>query len=98
MILEVAILDVKPNREKEFEISFKEAKGIIKNMKGFISLELQKCMETQNRYILLVNWKTLEDHTDGFRKSDEYKNWKKLLHDFYDPFPIVEHYEKVFSE
>ncbi len=55
-------------------------------------------MEKDNRYILLVRWKKLEDHTQGFRGSKEYQVWKDLLHNFYDPFPVVEHYEKVFSE
>jgi len=49
-----------------------------------------------NRYILLVNWERLEDHTEGFRGSEEYQEWKKLLHHFYDPFPTVEHYESVY--
>lgn len=97
MILEVAILDVKLNQEKEFEVAFNEAKNIISSMKGFISLKLQRCIEKQNRYILLVNWETLESHTKGFRNSKEYQEWKNLLHHFYDPFPTVEHYEEVFT-
>ena len=95
MILEVAILDVKEEKITEFEPTFKEASKIISSMKGYISHELQKCMETKNRYILLVKWETLEDHTVGFRESEEYQEWKELLHDFYEPFPVVEHYETV---
>lgn len=45
--------------------------------------------------MLLVRWQTLEDHTEGFRKSPAYAEWKKRLHHFYDPFPTVEHYEEV---
>jgi len=97
MILEVAILDVKPGQESHFEKVFGEAQKIISSMDGYISHQLQKCIENNNRYILLVNWKTLEDHTEGFRGSEEYKEWKKLLHDFYDPFPVVEHYSSVYS-
>jgi len=95
MILEVAILDVKAEKVDQFETTFKEASKIISSMKGYISHELQKCMETQNRYILLVKWETLDDHTVGFRESDEYQEWKALLHHFYDPFPLVEHYESI---
>jgi len=95
MILEVAILDVKAAKITEFEPRFVEASKIISSMKGYISHELQKCMETENRYILLVKWETLEDHTVGFRKSEEYQDWKALLHHFYDPFPVVEHYESI---
>ena len=95
MILEVAILDVIPKKTEEFEKAFSIAKGIIESMPGYISHELQKCVEKNNRYILLVKWKTIEDHTVGFRKSEEYEEWKNLLHHFYDPFPIVEHYSLV---
>jgi len=95
MILEVAILDVKKNLEQEFEKSFNEAEKIIISMQGYISHQLSKCLEKSNRYILLVNWNTLEDHTEGFRKSSEYQQWKKLLHHYYEPFPEVEHYEYI---
>jgi heme-degrading monooxygenase HmoA len=95
MILEVAILDIVPNSNQEFERSFLKAQTIIMSMNGYISHELQKCIETPNRYILLVKWNSLEDHVNGFRKSKEYQEWKTLLHHFYNPFPTVEHYELV---
>ena len=95
MILEVAILDVIPGKETEFEAAFVQAAPIIASMAGYVSHQLQKCLERQNRYILLVNWETLEAHTVGFRGSDQYQEWKRLLHHFYDPFPKVEHYELI---
>ncbi len=97
MILEVAILDVKLTQEKEFEKAFEQAKKIISSMKGYVSHQLQKCIEKPNRYLLLVNWEKLEDHTIGFRQSQEYQEWKNLLHKFYDPFPQVEHYEMIYQ-
>ena len=95
MILEVAILDVIPGQENEFEQAFSTAQSIISNCTGYVSHQLQKCIENDNRYILLVNWQTLEDHTIGFRQSDEYQKWQALLHHFYEPFPDVEHYRAV---
>ena len=95
MILEVAVLDVRTGREASFEAAFEQASAIISSMNGYVSHQLQRCLEKRNRYILLVNWQTLEDHTVGFRGSEEYQEWKKLLHHFYDPFPTVEHYEVV---
>ncbi len=95
MILEVAILNVKSGMSDEFETAFKQAAKIISSIPGYISHELQKCIEVQNRYILLVRWETLEAHTVGFRKSAEYQEWKRLLHHFYDPFPVVEHYYSI---
>ena len=96
MILEVAILDVKPDQATEFEQAFAKAQNIISSMKGYVSHQLQRCIENEQRYILLVNWHTLEDHTQVFRLSTEYQQWKALLHHFYDPFPTVEHYQQVF--
>lgn len=96
MILEVAVLNVKPHATTTFEAAFAQAQSIIATMPGYISHELQRCLETRSRYILLVQWETLADHTEGFRQSPEYQQWKQLLHHFYDPFPIVEHYESVF--
>ena len=98
MVLEVAILDVKPGQSQEFEAAFGQAQTIISSMKGYVSHQLQKCLEKPNRYILLVNWQTPEDHTQGFRGSAEYQEWRRLLHHFYDPFPEVEHYVAVTGD
>lgn len=95
MILEIALLDIKPGQTAAFELAFAEAQEIISSMQGYVSHQLQKCLETPNRYALLVNWQKLEDHTRGFRGSPEYQEWRKRLHHFYDPFPQVEHYSLV---
>ena len=97
MILEIARLEIKPNLNREFETAFIEASRIISAMPGYISHDLQKCIEVENRYLLLVHWQTLEAHTLGFRRSPEYQTWKKLLHHFYDPFPTVEHYHSAID-
>ena len=98
MILEVAILNIIPEKTSEFEASFETAQEIISSMNGFINCQLQVCLEAPNRYILLVQWEKLEDHTKGFRESAEYLEWKKLLHHFYSPFPVVEHYSLKFAK
>jgi len=93
LILEVAILSIKEGLSQAFEVNFQKAERIISSMKGYISHELKKCIEQDHKYILLVNWETVEDHEIGFRKSKEYQEWKSLLHHFYEPFPTVEHYK-----
>lgn len=95
MILEVAVLDVRPGESDAFETAFREAQAIIASMPGYRSHQLQRCVEKADRYLLLVEWDTLEAHTVGFRGSAEYQRWKELLHRFYDPFPTVEHYVRV---
>jgi heme-degrading monooxygenase HmoA len=98
MILEIAMLDVRPGQEEEFEGAFLEASSIISSMSGYIEHELQRSIEQPSRYVLLVRWETLEDHTVGFRESPEYQQWKALLHHFYDPFPTVEHFRPIMSQ
>lgn len=97
MILEVAVLNVRPGMEADFEAAFRQAATIISSMPGYLSHQVRRCMEMHNRYILLVDWESIEAHTVGFRGSPEYQDWKRLLHHFYDPFPTVEHYETPIS-
>lgn len=95
MILEVAILNVRQGQSGAFEQAFAQAQNIISSMPGYVSHQLQRCLEAKDKYILLVNWQHLEDHTIGFRQSQQYQQWRQLLHHFYEPFPTVEHYESV---
>ncbi len=95
MILEVAMLDVKPGMEESFEMDFAAAAQYISGIAGYDSHELQRCIENPNRYVLLVRWQTLEAHTEGFRQSPEYQEWKRLLHHYYEPFPTVEHFTSI---
>jgi heme-degrading monooxygenase HmoA len=96
MITEIVLLNTRKKQDGLFEAAFGEARKIISNMKGYIGHELQKCIESKNKYVLIIRWETIEDHVEGFRKSEAYKEWKRLLHHFYDPFPVVEHYQKIF--
>ncbi|MES2093034.1 MAG: antibiotic biosynthesis monooxygenase [Actinomycetota bacterium] len=97
MITEHAVLPVTPGMESQFEAAFAEAQEIISSMPGFQSLALSRSMESPNTHLLLVEWDRLEDHTIGFRQSEQYRQWRELLHRFYDPFPLVEHFEQVHS-
>ena len=95
MILEHAVLSVKPDELEEFETAFALAQDIIAAVPGFRNLSLSRCLERPAAYLLLVQWDRLEDHTEGFRGSPAYDDWRALLHSFYDPFPTVEHYAPV---
>lgn len=92
MILEAAILDVRPGQAAAFEAAMAEARPLIAASPGFEGMEVRPCLEDPNRYLLLVRWTRLEDHTEGFRGSDRYQDWKAALHHFYEPFPTVAHY------
>jgi heme-degrading monooxygenase HmoA len=95
MILEHAPLRIRPGQQAAFEAAFSQAQAIIASMPGYAGHSLQRCVEDDALYLLLVNWQTLEDHTVGFRQSAKYQEWRALLHHFYDPFPTVQHFELV---
>ena len=95
MICEHALLPVKPGQEAAFEAAFAEARPIIAAMPGFISLRLERGIESPSTYLLLVEWQTVEHHQVGFRQSAEYEQWRALLHHFYEPFPVVEHFRQL---
>ena len=97
MITEHALLEVMPGRELEFVAAMEQAKSLIAASPGFRSLRVERCIERPNRHLLLVEWETLEDHTNGFRGSPAYEEWRAALHHFYDPFPVVEHFETVVT-
>ena len=97
MILEVAVLNVRSGEEAAFEKALHTASPLISSTPGYISHELRRCLETKGRYLLLVQWKTLEAHTIRFRQSPAFQQWGQQLHHFYDPAPVVEHYEGVLA-
>jgi heme-degrading monooxygenase HmoA len=93
MILELAMLQIRPGQAPAFEQAFAQAQTIIASMPGYVGHQLQHCMENPQQYVLMVRWTTLEAHTVGFRESPQYQTWRGLLHHFYDPAPTVLHYE-----
>lgn len=98
MILEAAILDLRADDQETcdaFEAAFRRASPLIAASPGYRSHRLERRLEAPGRYLLLVEWETLEDHTVGFRGSAAYQQWRALLHGFYDPFPTVEHFTQV---
>jgi heme-degrading monooxygenase HmoA len=97
VITEHAVLEVVAGQEAAFVQAMGEAKALIAASPGFLSLRVERCVERPNRFLLLVEWDRLEDHTEGFRGSAAYEEWRAALHHFYDPFPVVEHFEAVVS-
>ncbi|PSB12617.1 antibiotic biosynthesis monooxygenase [filamentous cyanobacterium CCP1] len=97
MILEAAMLTIKQGQEQAFEQAFRQASPLIASIDGYISHALHSCIEEPGKYLLLVQWRSLEDHTVGFRQSSVYQEWKQLLHHFYEPFPTVEHFNTALQ-
>ena len=98
MILEAALLDLRDDDAATgvaFEDAFRRATPLIASVPGYLRHTLRRRTEAPGRYLLLVEWETLEAHTVGFRQSPAYAEWRALLHHFYDPFPVVEHFTAV---
>ena len=94
-VLEHAPLQVRPGQEDDFVAAFAEARPLIEATPGFRGLRLMRGVERSSAFLLLVEWDQIEDHEVGFRQSDRYPEWSRLLHPFYDPFPTVEHFVEV---
>src|SRR5271169_6072010 len=98
MILEAAVLSVRAGQSEQFQLAFHEARRIIASMPGYLSCELGRCVERPDEFLLLVRWTSLDAHEIGFRRSQQYQEWKRLLHHFYEPFPTVSHYSRIDSD
>ena len=97
MILELATVDIKQGTNKEFEEALEKAQFVISKSKGYIGHQFQKCIEQENRYVLLIQWETLEDHIKGFRESELFKEWRALIGLYFESTPFVQHYEVKFE-
>ena len=97
MVLELATIDIKQGSNKEFEQNLEKAQKVISKSHGHISHKFQKCIEQDNRYVLLISWQTLEDHTKGFVDSDLFKEWRLLIGPFFKSPPVVQHFELKFE-
>lgn len=94
-VLEHALLHVRPGQGAAFEAAMARALPLIQRQPGFLGGSVTRGVETPDTYLLLVTWRSLEDHEVGFRGSQDYEQWRSLLHHFYEPFPVVTHFETV---
>jgi len=98
MILEVATIDIKPGTSSAFEENLQKAQSVISKSKGYIGHQFHQCVEQENRYVLLIRWETMEDHTKGFRESELFKEWRGLIGPFFESPPNVMHYSLKFEK
>jgi heme-degrading monooxygenase HmoA len=92
MILERAIMAIQPGSEAEFEQALSAARDVIGRSPGFRSLSISRGIEQPSSYLLLIEWDSLEDHTDGFRKSELFAQWRALIGPYFSDQPDVQHY------
>jgi heme-degrading monooxygenase HmoA len=89
MVLEQALLHVRAGQERAFEEAIRAARPLIAASPGFLGIEVLPAVERIGMYLLLVQWESIADHRDGFRQSERYEEWRRLLHGFYEPMPDV---------
>jgi heme-degrading monooxygenase HmoA len=92
MIVEHALLQVRAGEGAAFERALAKARPLIAASPGFLGMEVRRGCEAVETYLLIVHWDRMEDHRDGFRRSDRYDEWRELLHRFYDPMPVVQYF------
>lgn len=95
MILEHALITVRPDAHQEFQEAATRARMVISAAPGFCSFALHRGIESPDRYLLLVGWETLEAHTDGFRGSPAFAEWRAHIGPYFDGAPEVDHYDPL---
>ncbi len=98
MILEIAQIQVRAGSEHDFETAVKEATPLFRAAKGCHGLELQRCIERPEIYVLMVRWETIEDHTVTFRSSTAFARWRELASPFFEGAPLVQHVRGVLTD
>lgn len=93
MILEIATFDIKEGSQTAFIAAFEEAKLVVSQSKGFLGVELQHCIEIATKFVALIQWETLEDHTIGFRASALFTQWRAILSPHFETPPVAEHFQ-----
>lgn len=95
MILEIATFDIKPDALLEFKNACEGAKKVISKSKGFIAIEFRQCVEADTKFVALISWETLEDHTVDFRQSELFTQWRAILSPYFNTPPVAEHYQTI---
>ena len=91
MVLEVALIDVTPGSEEAFAAAYAQAQPLVADTPGCRSLRMTRGVETPTRFVLLVEWDSVEDH-QVFRDSDRFPQWRALIGPHFAAPPHVEHF------
>ena len=92
MIYELASFDIGAGRADDFVKEFPAAKAVLDRAEGCISSQLLQDLDDPGHVVLLVGWATLEDHTEGFAKSDLFDQFREVVGPFVSAPPTVQHF------
>lgn len=97
MIIEVATVKVKPGSEEDFIAAVRKAADVFRRAENCLGLVLSRCVEDPAEFDVVIRWKTLEDHTIGFRGSPLFAEWRALVGPHFAEPPSVKHYANLFE-
>ena len=93
MILEIADIRITPGKQTEFDAAIQQGiANVASKAEGFRGFKVQKCIESPERYVLMIWWETFEDHTVGFREGPLFAQWRAIVGPFFAAPPVVEHF------
>lgn len=96
MILEIADIRIAPGRQAEFEAAIQRGlNAVISRAQGFAGFKVNRGIESPERFVLMIFWQTLEDHTVHFRGGPLFAEWRAIVGPFFAAPPVVEHFELV---
>ncbi|MER7005750.1 antibiotic biosynthesis monooxygenase [Dactylosporangium sp. NPDC000555] len=95
MVLEVALIDVQEGREDEFAAAYRKAYEVLASTPGLRSVRMTRGIESASRFVLLVEWDSVEAHLDNFRATERFTQWRGLIGPYFDGAPRVEHFTDV---
>jgi heme-degrading monooxygenase HmoA len=92
MVLEVAQFEIMPGRENDFEAAYQAARPVLTGTEGCRSVRMTRGIESPSRFVLLVEWDSVEAHEQNFRATDRFTQWRALLSPHFATPPAVEHF------
>jgi heme-degrading monooxygenase HmoA len=95
MVLEVALIDVLPGHEDDFAAAYAEGHRVLGGTPGCRSVRMTRGVESPSRFVLLVEWDSVEDHERNFRGTDRFTTWRSLIGPHFAQPPVVEHFTDV---
>jgi heme-degrading monooxygenase HmoA len=95
MVLEVALIDVQEGREDEFAAAYAQARPLVASTPGCQSVRMTRGIETPTRFVLLVEWDSVEAHVKNFRETERFPQWRGLIGPYFAAPPLVEHFVDV---
>ncbi|MEH1013241.1 antibiotic biosynthesis monooxygenase family protein [Micromonospora sp. CPCC 206060] len=95
MVLEVALIDVVPGQEEQFAAAYAEGHTVLAGTPGCRSVRMTRGIESPSRFVLLVEWDSVEAHEQEFRATERFTRWRTLIGPYFAGPPVVEHFTDV---